>query len=413
MKVVVQKFGGTLLRSQEGRERVAEHVLRTLRSGYRVVVVASAMGRLGEPYATDTLLRLAKEIHREVDARTLDLLLSCGEIISCALLSHLLCSLGQPSVALTGAQAGILTTRRFGDARILRIRPTRIFQALKAQQVPVVAGFQGVTAGGEVTTLGRGGSDVTAVALGAALQAQVVELYKDVDGVMTCDPTIVPEARRISRISYDEVAQMAYLGARVIHPRAVDVGREHGVRIVVRRLGTQGGTEIVVGPRVDQPIHDGRTVIGLAHLPDLAQIQIPLDPRADQRDALEALRAVAEAGISIDLINLSPELLAFTVRLEQAARAEQAVREVGLPVGRREPCAKVSVVGAGIRGVPGVMLRVVRALREEGIPVLQTADSHTTISCLVPRQQMEAALRALHREFRLAEDVESVREVSV
>jgi len=413
VRVVVQKFGGTLLRSREGRERVARHVLRTRRCGHRVVVVASAIGRAGEPYATDTLLRLAKEIHPEVDARTLDLLLSCGEVISCALLSHLLCSLGQPAVALTGAQAGILTTRRFGDARILRIRPTRVLRALEAGRVPVVAGFQGVTAGGEVTTLGRGGSDVTAVALGVAVRADVVELYKDVDGVMTCDPAIVPEARRIPRIGYDEVAQMAYLGARVIHPRAVDVGREHGVRIVVRRLGAEGGTEIVVGPAVDQPIHDGRTVIGLAHLADLAQIRVRLDPGADQRDALEALRAVAGAGISIDLINLSPDLLAFTVRLEEGARAEQALRDAGLPAERREPCAKVSVVGAGIRGVPGVMLRVVRALREERIPVLQTADSHTTISCLVPREQMEAALRALHREFQLAEGVESVREAYV
>ncbi len=410
MSVIVQKFGGTLLRSGEGRERVARHVLRTQRSGHRVVVVASAIGRAGEPYATDTLLRLAREIHPEVDARTLDLLLSCGEVISCALLSHLLWSLGQPAVALTGAQAGILTTRRFGDARILRIRPTRVLRALEAGRVPVVAGFQGVTAGGEVTTLGRGGSDVTAVALGVAVRAEVVELYKDVDGVMTCDPAIVPEARRIPRIGYDEVAQMAYLGARVIHPRAVDVGREHGVRIVVRRLEAEGGTEIVVGPAVDQLIHDGRTVIGLAHLPDVAQIRVVLDPGAGQRDALEALRAVAGAGISIDLINLSQDLLAFTVRLEEAARAEHAIREVGLPVERREPCAKVSVVGAGIRGVPGVMLRVVQALRQEGIPVLQTADSHTTISCLVPRQQMEAALRALHREFQLAGGVESVRE---
>ncbi|MDR5683903.1 MAG: aspartate kinase [Armatimonadota bacterium] len=413
MGIVVQKYGGTLLQTEEGRARVASQIEATRAAGHEVVVVASAIGRAGEPYATDTLLGLAKEIDPDVEPRTLDLLLSCGEIISTALLAHLLTRRHHPAVALTGAQAGILTSEQFGDARILTIRPGRVWRALGEGRIPVVAGFQGVTATGEITTLGRGGSDTTAVAMGAALGADLVEIFKDVDGVMTSDPQIVPDARPIPRISYDEVSQMAWLGARVLHPRAADIGREHGVRLIVRKLGSQRGTEIVRGADIDVPIHDGRVVIGLAHLPDVTQLRLRRRARDGLEEPLKALRVLAEAGISIDLINLLPELLAFTVREEDGDRAEQLLEDGGFDVERSGPCAKVSIIGAGIRGVPGVMMRVVRALQAAGIDILETADSHTTISCLVHRKHMEAALRALHDEFRLAAEVHSVQEVTI
>ncbi|MDQ7844840.1 MAG: aspartate kinase, partial [Armatimonadota bacterium] len=351
-----------------------------------------------------------RDVGEEIDPRTLDLLLSTGETISTALLAHTLSRSGCPAVALTGGQAGILTTDEFNDARILSIDPVAVRRHLERDLVVVVAGFQGVTRDGEITTLGRGGSDTTAVALGAALGAERVEIYKDVEGIMTADPKLVPDARPIGVISYDEVSQMAALGARVLHPRAADIGREHGVRLIIKRLGSDnGGTTIMKGPELGVPIIDGRPVIALAHLPDVVQLKTRRRD-GDLGKPLAALQTLAEHGISIDLINLLPELLAFTVKEEACERAANLLSDLGFTVEVSRPCAKVSVIGAGMRGRPGVMARVVRALHGAGVDILQTADSHTTISCLVAREQMERALRALHDEFGLAESVRSERE---
>jgi aspartate kinase len=413
MRVIVQKFGGLLLGSRQGRRQVADRIIESTADGTRVVAVASAIGREGDPYATDTLMTLlrdAADAAGDADPRTLDLLLSTGEVISTALMAHVLVQSGCRAVALTGAQAGILTTDEFNDARILSIDPTIIHRYLDPGNVVVVAGFQGVTGDGEITTLGRGGSDTTAVAIGAALEAELVEIYKDVEGIMTADPKFVSGARPIRAITYDEVSQMAALGARVLHPRAADIGREHGVRLVIKRLGSSGGTVIARGPELGVPIIDGRPVIGLAHLPDVIQVKIARVPGEDLERPLAALRSLAEQGISIDLISLLPEMLAFTVQQDVVERAANLLATLGFAVTLSEPCAKVSIIGAGMRGRPGVMARVVNALHGAGVEILQTADSHTTISCLVPRPQMAAALAALHDEFGLAEEVASERE---
>ncbi len=414
MGVVVQKYGGLLLGSDGGRRQVAQRIADTAAGGTRVVAVASAIGREGDPYATDTLMTLlrdAADAAGDADPRTLDLLLSTGEVISTALMAHLLVHIGCPAVALTGGQAGILTTDEFNDARILSIDPALIRQYLDRGHVVVVAGFQGVTRDGEITTLGRGGSDTTAVAIGAALEADLVEIFKDVEGIMTADPKFVSGARPIKAITYDEVSQMTALGARVLHPRAADIGREHGVRLVIRQLGSAtGGTMIVKGPELGVPIIDGRPVIGLAHLPDVVQLRVRRTGGEDLGRPLLALRSLAEHGISIDLISLLPEMLAFTVADDVAGRATSLLSGLGFSVDVSEPCAKVSIIGAGMRGRPGVMARVVNALHGAGVEILQTADSHTTISCLVRRGQMADALRALHDEFGLAEAVASERE---
>lgn len=275
----------------------------------------------------------------------------------------------------------------------------------------VVAGFQGVTPDGEITTLGRGGSDTTAVAMGAALEAEVVEIYKDVEGIMTADPKLVPSARPIRQITYDEVSQLAALGAKVLHPRAADIGREHGVKLIVKRMGSlNGGTLIVKGQELGVPIIDGRPVIALAHLPDVVQLKIPRRQGEDLSWPLGALRALAEHGISIDLINLLPEVLVFTVKEEAVSPAANLLSKLGYEVQISGPCAKVSIIGAGMRGRPGVMARVVEALHGAGVEILQTADSHTTISCLVVREQLLGALNALHEEFDLGEEIASERE---
>ncbi len=411
MGIIVQKFGGVLLATPEGRRQVTAQVIAARGAGHQVVVVASAIGREGDPYATDTLLGLAQQVDPDVSPRTLDLLLSCGEIISTALLAHTLERAGVPAVALTGYQAGIETTGEFGEARILRVNPAAVRRHLEAGRTAVVAGFQGITADGEVTTLGRGGSDTTAVALFFFIVSEMLEIYKDVDGVMTADPKVVPDGRVIREISYDEVSQMAALGARIIHPRAADIGRAHGVRVVIKQLGsTTGGTLLVRGPELGVPISDGRPVIALAHLPDVVQLRLQRRPGEALDQPLRALQRLAAEGISIDLITLMPDVLAFTVKEEVYERAAGLLRGEGYEVAITRPCAKVSIIGAGMRGVPGVMARVLRALQRAEAEVLQTADSHTTISCLVRREQMERALRALHDEFGLGEQVTSEQE---
>lgn len=411
MGVVVQKFGGALLATRSGRTQVADLVTATRARGSQIVVVVSAIGREGDPYATDTLVGLMREAGGEIDPRTLDLLLSTGEVISTALVAHTLVRAGCPAIALTGAQAGIITTDEFNDARILSIDSGRTRRHLARGEVVVVAGFQGVTPEGDITTLGRGGSDTTAVAVGAALDAEVVEIYKDVEGIMTADPKLVGPARPIRRITYDEVSQMAALGARVLHPRAADIGRDHNVKLVIRRMGSaDGGTIIVKGQELGVPIIDGRPVVALAHLPDVVQVRIARGPGEDLSRPLRALAALAEHGISIDLINLLPEVLVFTVKEEAVSQAANLLTKLGFQVNTSSACAKVSIIGAGMRGRPGVMARVVKALHAAGTEILQTADSHTTISCLVGREQLQRALNALHDEFGLGDDVTSERE---
>ncbi len=411
MRVVVQKFGGALLATPAGRVQVTDLIAATRQQGTSVVAVVSAIGREGDPYATDTLVRLMRDVGSQVDPRTLDLLLSTGEIISTALVAHTLVRAGCPAIALTGAQAGIITTDEFNDARILRIDTTRARLHMERGRVPVIAGFQGITPDGEITTLGRGGSDTTAVALGAALGADVVEIYKDVEGIMTADPKLVPAARPIDRITYDEVSQMAALGARVLHPRAADIGREHNVRLVIKLMGSpNGGTVIVKGQELGVPIVDDRPVVALAHLPDVVQLKVVRRPSEDLARPEGALTVLAEHGISIDLITLMPEVLAFTVKEEAVKEAANLLTKLGYQVQISAACAKVSIIGAGMRGRPGVMARVVKALHGAGVEILQTADSHTTISCLVARAQMQRALGALHEEFQLSVEVASQRE---
>ncbi|MEW6048068.1 MAG: aspartate kinase, partial [Bacillota bacterium] len=227
MRIVVQKFGGTSVATPETRRQVVRHIVRTRDDGYAVVAVVSAMGRRGDPYATDTLLELlAKEAGTTPDPREQDQLLCCGEVIACTLVAQALIREGVAARSLTAAQAGIVTDEEYGEARVLQVRTERIRRELAAGRVPVVAGFQGITEAGEMTTLGRGGSDTTAAALGVALGAELVEIYTDVDGLKAADPRVVPEAPTLSSVAYREAAELAHLGARVVHPRAVEIAME-------------------------------------------------------------------------------------------------------------------------------------------------------------------------------------------
>lgn len=234
MKKIVQKFGGSSLNTAEKREMVVKHIKKAIDNGYKPAVVVSAMGRLGEPYATDTLIQLASEIHPDIDKREKDLLMSCGEIISTIVLVQTLKKHNISAIALTGAQAGIYTDDNFGEAEIEKVIPEKVNKALMEGKIPVIAGFQGITADGDITTLGRGGSDTTASVIAAAIGALYIEIYTDVAGVMTADPGMVESARILEVVSYNEVCELAYQGARVIHPRAAEIAMAEGIPIKIK-----------------------------------------------------------------------------------------------------------------------------------------------------------------------------------
>ncbi|HYF95486.1 MAG TPA: aspartate kinase [Symbiobacteriaceae bacterium] len=404
MRIIVQKYGGTSVATPEGRELVAERVERAVREGLATVVVVSAMGRQGAPYATDTLIQLAYAACPELAPRELDLLLSCGEIISSVVVAGTLKERGLPVVVLTGGQAGIVTDDTFGSAHILKVDPGPMLVRLREGRVVVVAGFQGRTQAGEITTLGRGGSDTTAAAVGGALKAEVVEIYTDVDGVKTADPRLVPDARTLTVTTYDEIAQMAHYGAKVVHPRAVEIAMQHRVPLRIKSTFQDGpGTLITYSMEAAgtswSELHSDNPVTGVTHVSGLAQLSIaaPDGPASLQ----SAFRTLADSGISVDLINVSPGTATFCVEERKQHQARNVLSGIGLVPAVRTGCAKVSVVGSGMRGRPGVMATVVEGLARAGVEILQTADSHVTISCLVEGAQLQMAVQALHDAFSL------------
>lgn len=395
MKILVQKFGGTSVKSKEIRAAAIDKVIAAKESGYSPVVVVSAIGRRGDPYATDTLMQFAcKEAGGEIGARENDLLMSCGETISAVVMTAALQVRGIAASAVTGWQAGIYTDDHFGNASYTELDMERLFSMLDAGVVPVVTGFQGITREGDVTTLGRGGSDTTAAVLGVGLKADAVEIYTDVDGVMTADPRLLPEAHVISDVSYGEVFQMADHGAKVIHPRAVEIAMRGNVPLIVRNTASDAaGTRISYRTYAKNA---GDVISGVAYAGGRAQVKVIGLSVSAQKDLLGAL---AEAGISIDLINLFPESAVVTIDEDKAEKAEALLRGLKMRFEIFGGLGKVSAIGERMRGVPGVMARIIKALSEEGVSVLQTADSHMTISCLIKSEDAKKAVKALHAEF--------------
>src|SRR5690554_3382857 len=415
MGIVVQKFGGTSVATPQLRERVVEHVARTLREEHQVVVVVSAMGRAGDPYATDTLLGLARQVGAWPAggaSRELDLLISCGEVIASGIMALTLQARGLPAQALTGGQAGIITDGTFGSARIEEVRPDRLLALLAEGIIPVVAGFQGVTADGEVTTLGRGGSDTTAAALGVALQAERVEIYTDINGIKAADPRLLPEAPTLQRVTYREAMEMAYLGARVVHPRAVEIAMEGRVPLQIRStVGSAPGTLVTDGlngpgealPR-EAPARADRPVRAIAHVGPRSRVwAVPARGEFDGEEIHQLFQSVAEAGVSVDMIYVAPDRLSSVVDEELGDQVREVLTRRGARFEVTSGFAKVSCVGAGMHGLPGVMARIARALAEAGVRIYHTVDSHANISCLVRQEEVGTAVRALSREFGLLE----------
>ena len=401
MRIVIQKFGGTSVSDRPMRELAIGHIEDAKGRGFAVVVVVSAMGRVGEPYATDTLLGLVAD-GDDLIARDSDLLLACGETISAVVFGAMLRARRHQVAVLTGAQAGIRTTGEFGNARIADIQPARLLKELEAGRIVVVTGFQGVTQDGDTTTLGRGGSDTTATALGVALDAELVDIFTDVDGIMTADPRIVDGAVRLERVTYTELCNFAYQGAKVIHPRAVELAMQKNIPIRVR--ATRGKGEGTLVTSASQLLEAGApndcVLTGVTHAAHLTQVRVSL-PAGQPAFQSKVFQVLARRGISVDFFNVTPQEVVFTIPERQTNHAVATLEELGVAVAVVPHVAKVAAVGAGIHGVPGVMARIAEALGERNIEILQSADSNTTIWCLVHDRDVIQAVQAIHDKFDL------------
>lgn len=393
-EVVVMKFGGSSLATEELRKTALERVKDEMRSGKRPVIVVSAMGRQPDPYATDTLLGLAAA---KVGANR-DLLASAGESISAAVFATLLEKNGIQARAMTGPQAGIHTDKRHGEARIVRVDPNPVRSRLDAGLTPVVAGFQGLSPDGSITTLGRGGSDLTAVALAHALGNARCEIFTDVDGVMTADPKRVEGAHTVDALTFEEVDELAANGATIMHDRAAQLAREEQTPYSVRGLHSGSGTDI----DTERPIAPGKPVTGVATITGYAFLHaVPEAAGMPGGWELDALGKLKDEQISIDCVNINRAGLFFCVRGDDLHRARLALEKLPVSLGFRRDCAKISIVGAGMRGTPGVMFAVVRALVDAGVPIIHSTDSNITISILVPGADAPTAESALHKHFEL------------
>lgn len=400
--VIVMKFGGTSVATDRGRAAIAARVIEALELGRAPIVVVSAMGRAGAPYATDTLLGLVEG--KPGTERERDLLASVGEVVSAVVVAHELREAGVDSRAYTGADAGILTDGRHGNAAITEIHTGPLRAAVIEGVVPVVCGFQGISEDGVVTTLGRGGSDTTACALGVALGAAEVHIYTDVDGVMTADPRVCSGAEVLEVIRADELFQMALHGSRVVHTPAAELALASGLSVRVRNTySDHPGTGVAdIGSYRPE-----RIATAVSHVRDVVRFEVALGASEGTTEHMQAqtglFRAMADAGVSLDMFTPFKEALVFSV----PGRSVDAVRTVldglGCSYGMRERLAKVTLVGAGMHGVPGVMARLAETLADAGIEVLQVADSHTTISVLVPDDEATDAVEALHGGFDLAD----------
>jgi aspartate kinase len=407
-EIVVMKFGGTSVADAERIKRAARRIVERREAGAHVVAVLSARGK-----TTDELIAMAQEVSAAPDAREMDMLLSTGERISCALCAMAINDLGHRAISLTGSQAGIVTDTSHTRARILDVRAERITAALQEDHIVLVAGFQGVsTTTQDVTTLGRGGSDTTAVAVAAALGAEVCEIYTDVAGVYSADPRIVPDARKLATVSFEEMLEMAASGAGVLQLRSVEYARNHGVRIHCRSSFDDCPGTVVVSEGENMDHVERPLITAVTHSTSEAMVTL-MEVRHRPGVAASIFEALAEAGVDVDMIDQNVPTsggglaeISFTVPREDlpAARAalEPLAGEAFAELIANEEMGKVSIVGAGMRSHPGVAAKVFRVLAAEGLNIEMISTSPIKISCVIPRDRVEPVVRALHAAFELS-----------
>lgn len=390
MEIIVQKYGGTSVNDPQCRMKIAENAKSVINEGFHPVIVVSAMGRYPCPYATDTLLSLVGSDYR--DKRSRDLLMSCGEIISTVVVSDCLVRNGINAVPVTGGQAGIRTDDNHTDAEILSIDPLPLMDRISRGEVPVVAGFQGVTSEGEVTTLGRGGSDTSATALAAALHASSVEIYTDVDGIMNADPNVVEGAEIFDTISYSDIYLMASSGAQVIHPRAVRYAQMANIDVSILNIAKPRGSKhtLITGSNsAVNPLFSA--VTSISHK---TQITVECSDTAQQNDMFDA---IARKGINIDMINISNRSCQYITDDVNVEDVVNVLEGLAIPHEIRRGVADVTAIGDRVHSTPGVMAKIINALYSEKIDVFQTSDSGRTISVLVKDTDAKEAVIALYR----------------
>jgi len=402
MAVIVQKYGGSSVADADKIKNVARRVAHTKEMGNNVVVVVSAMGK-----TTDKLIALSNEITEQPDDREMDVLLSTGELVSSTLMAMALRELGHPAISLSGAQAGIRTSSKYSRAQILSVDEERIEKEFGKGNIVIVAGFQGVSHNMDITTLGRGGSDTTAVALAVQLKAKICEIYTDVDGVYSADPRIVPDARKLKDIGYEEMLEMASYGAGVMHSRAVELGELYNMPIQVAASHNSNPGTIIHG---GTPMEISNKVRGIAHDLNVAKITIvgiPDKPGV----ATSIFEPLTEAGISVDTIVQNSSVgriadLTFTVSKNDVGKAMKVVEPVAKSIGA-ESCesdsklGKVSVIGSGMQSAPGYASTMFKCLYEAGVNIELITTSEIRITCIIAKDKVEDAVKALHKAFEL------------
>lgn len=402
MALIVQKYGGSSVADAEKIKNVARRIVETRDKGNEVVVVVSAMGD-----TTDELIQLARQVNPKPEERELDVLLSTGEIVSSTLLAMALHSLGCKAVSLSGSQAGIKTDTSYSKARIVHIEPRRVIEELEKGNVVIVAGFQGMTKDMDITTLGRGGSDTTAVALAAALKAQICQIYTDVEGVFTADPRLVPGARKLKEIGYEEMLELATYGAKVMHPRAVELGEVYNMPIMVASSFSDKSGTIIHG---GIPMEVRNKVRGIVHDLNVAKITVVGVP--DQPGIASAIfEPLAKANISVDTIVQNASInkitdLTFTVARGDLDKAMSLVRQVAKSIRAKEcvsdsTLAKISIIGTGMQNTPGYAANMFRALSEQGINIQLITTSEIRITCIIGEDRVKDAVKTLHKAFEL------------
>lgn len=401
MKIIIQKFGGTSVSTKENRIKVIEKILSKKKEGYKVIVVVSAMGREGDPYATDTLL---KNINRNlIDNKNLDLLVSFGEVISSITLANEISQLGYEVDILTGKDIGIITNNNFGDADIIDFNSSKIEESLLKNNIIVVAGFQGATVSGDITTLGRGGSDISAAVLGGYLRAEYVEIYTDVDGIMTADPRIVKDAKLINEMSYSEVYQLAEDGAKVIHPKAIEIAQRFDIPLLIKNTHSESkGTfiEEINRKYIEEALNTNKIMTAITYKKERLQIKLFEE---DVNKINKLLKDFVRMEISLDLINFFNDYKVFTIDQGDQDKFLKVMETNDIEYEMEENCCKISCVGNKMRGVPGVMANIYEALSTNDIEILQTSDSYNTIWCLIRDEDINKALTVLHTRFKLNE----------
>lgn len=402
MSLIVQKYGGSSVANSEKIMRVAERVIRTKKAGHKVVVVVSAMGDM-----TDDLIKLADQINKNPEDREMDMLLATGEQVSIALLAMAIHKLGHEAMSFTGSQVGIITDTFHSKARIRNVSPERIKKALEAGKIVIVAGFQGKTPDGEITTLGRGGSDLTAVALAVALQASHCEIYTDVDGIFTADPRVIPDAKKISQVTYDEILELASLGAKVMHSRSIEVGKKFNmpIRVCNSHKDVQGTLITKETKKMEEVV-----VSGVALAEDEAKItlfRVPDRPGV----AAKIFQALADSNVNVDMIiqnktQTNSTDVSFTVYKNELAKAIKVVQANAQKLGVKdiacdENIAKVSVVGIGMRSHSGIASKMFSTLAKSKVNIDMISTSEIKISVVVAGDKGKVAARAIHKAFGL------------